>query len=253
MNAEETTEHKKPHSPPYVAFKTFGNFVNSLKITLPGRIDRSVMHTMSGGAQSHIMASLRSMDLISGHGIPTEVFRELVNSEGEARKKALLSAIKIGFPFLFDGSIDLSSATGKQLLERFDSAPLTGNTLRRSVAFFLAAAKDAGLNLSPYFSKIQSRSGTPVKRQPANGTSSASATFDEDDEKVEKDDLTPPLAESSTPPSAGESLTVNLKSGGILTVSASTSFFKMSGEDRGFVFEIIDRLQQYVAAGRPSL
>jgi hypothetical protein len=53
--------------------------------------------------------------------------------------------------------------------------------------------------------------------------------------------------EEEDKPIIGESLTVDLKSGGTLTVSASTSFFKMSAEDRTFVFGIIDQLQHYDA------
>lgn len=42
-------------------------------------------------------------------------------------------------------------------------------------------------------------------------------------------------------------LIVDLKSGGTLTVKASTSFFKMSPEDQTFVFGIMRKLVDYDA------
>jgi hypothetical protein len=146
-------------APPYVPYKTFKNFMESLHAAVPGRIDRSVMHTMSGGAQGQMMQALRTMDLVSQHGIPTERFIRLATGSDEQHREALTSALRSGYPFLFSGSIDLATATGKQLLEQFQSTSLSGDTVRRSVSFFLAAAKDAGISLSPYFDKIQSRSG----------------------------------------------------------------------------------------------
>lgn len=43
----------------------------------------------------------------------------------------------------------------------------------------------------------------------------------------------------------GESVTICLRSGGTLTLSASVSLLRLKGEDRLFVFEMIDKLQSY--------
>jgi hypothetical protein len=44
---------------------------------------------------------------------------------------------------------------------------------------------------------------------------------------------------------AEELLTINLKSGGTLTLMASVHLLKLKGEDRAFVFDVIDKLQSY--------
>lgn len=166
------TKSQKGPAPPYVAYKTFKNFIDSLKVAMPGRIDRSVLHTMSGGTQSHMMHALRALDLITEHGIPKDSFRELVSAEGEDRKRHIQGALRIGYPFLFSGSIDLATGSGKQLLEQFNVVSLSGDTIRKSITFFLSAAKDSGIKLSPYFEKIQSRSGaTPKRNTGGNGQS----------------------------------------------------------------------------------
>jgi hypothetical protein len=226
-------------NPPYVAYKTFRNFLDSLRVTMPSRIDRSVMHTLSGGAQSHLMHALKSMGLISANGLPSDTLKELVVPEEDRRRRAMLTALRAGFPFLFEGAIDLSTASGKQLMEQFASVTLGASTTSRAIAFFLASAKDAGLPLSPYFKRIQSRSASSGRRSAnGNGSNRQETLIDEADAVSDKEEDKPII---------GESLTVALKSGGTLTVSASTSFFKMSAEDRTFVFGIIDQLQHYDA------
>lgn len=44
---------------------------------------------------------------------------------------------------------------------------------------------------------------------------------------------------------SGTSRQVQLKSGGTLTVTASLDFFQLSADDRGFVFDLIDKLEEY--------
>jgi hypothetical protein len=44
---------------------------------------------------------------------------------------------------------------------------------------------------------------------------------------------------------SGEAKTVELRSGGTLTLSASVKFFDMASEDRTFVFDLIDKLRDY--------
>jgi hypothetical protein len=160
MDTDVTAAERGVRTPPYVAYKTFRNFMESLRKTMPSRIDRSVLHTMSGGAQSQMIHALRSMDLVTTRGIPTDLFRHLVSSEGAERRPHLQAALRAGYPFLFAGSINLATASGQQLLDEFSKVPISGDTVRRSVAFFLAAAREAGIPLSGYFDRIQSRAGS---------------------------------------------------------------------------------------------
>ena len=60
---------------------------------------------------------------------------------------------------------------------------------------------------------------------------------DEPDDEDDDDD--------EEPAQAGESRSVTLKSGGTLTLSASTKFLALSSTYRKFVFELIDKLEEY--------
>jgi hypothetical protein len=58
-------------------------------------------------------------------------------------------------------------------------------------------------------------------------------------------------------PTTGTSRTVELKSGGTLTVMASMDVFKLTPDDRNFVFSLIDKLNEYEngrekVAGKPG-
>jgi hypothetical protein len=241
QNAELPTVESKPSAPPVVSYKTFRTFLDGLRVTMPDQIDRSIMHSYSGGVQSQLVHAVKSLHLVNQQNAPTETLRDLVNAEAADRQTHLAAVLRSSYPFLFDGKFSLKSATGRQLIDAFTSTGITGDTVRKAIAFFLAAAKDAGIPLSPYFKKLKLRSLQNGGRRAARP--------DDDETQVDtgnNDDE--PIPEK---PSAGESLMIELKSGGTLTVSASTSFFKMSPTDRAFVFEIIDRLQKYGAEDKP--
>ena len=153
---DEIKESKKP-IPPYVAYKTFINVLERLRVGIPNRIDRSVLGTFSGATQGQLFATLKFLSLISQQGIPTDKLAGLVNSEGAEREKILREILVAAYPFLFRDEIDLKGLTAKQLHELFEQAGSSGETTKRCIAFFMAAAKNSGIELSPYLGKIKSQ------------------------------------------------------------------------------------------------
>lgn len=136
--------------PPYVPYVTFKNYLESLRAGIPAQIDRSVMSSYSGAIQSWLTTSLKYFNLITDAGIPTDALREVVQSEGEGRQRALTALLKAGYPFLFTNAFDLGKATPAMLDKAFTSTGATGDTVNKSKAFFIALAKDAGIDLSPH-------------------------------------------------------------------------------------------------------
>jgi hypothetical protein len=65
---------------PHVAYKTLIAFVDSLRRGVPAQIDRSLRRTMSGSAQTQMLASLRFLQMIDVHG------NVLVSSGRNSRK-----------------------------------------------------------------------------------------------------------------------------------------------------------------------
>ena len=60
----------------------------------------------------------------------------------------------------------------------------------------------------------------------------------------------PPPPAPVAPAPEGETLTVNLKSGGTLTLNASVNAFRLSSKDRAFLFELIDKMREYEGGGK---
>lgn len=152
--------------PPYLPYKTIGTFLDSLKVALPQRIDRSLMKSMSGGMQSALMLALAYLDLINAEtGAITEKLNRLIHSEGAERQKVLQEILTATYPFIFKDGLQLERATSSQLEERFKNSGLSGDTLRKSVTFFLKAAKDAGLKVSPHIKSVRSKPGAAKQRR----------------------------------------------------------------------------------------
>ncbi len=152
--------------PPYVAYKTFRGFIDRVRIALPNRIDRSVMgNKMSGAIQGQLISTMKFLGLIGDQGHPTEKLARLAKSEGAERQKALGEALTTAYGFL--QGVDLRSVTARQLHEQFDGTGAQGQTIRKCIAFFVSAAKDAGLPLSPYITEKTrgTRNGSPRARR----------------------------------------------------------------------------------------
>lgn len=166
---ENSTGNQSKPIPPYVAYKTFENFVDTLHArAIPSRIDRGVMSTMSGGVQSHLMSALRYFDFVNSVGQPTDRMKAFVNSEGEERKKQLIALVRWAYPFLFQG-FDLSSVTQAHLIEQFEAqTAATGATLRKCVGFFLAISRAAGLEVSPYLKRTRAPRVNGTRRKGAS-------------------------------------------------------------------------------------
>src|SRR3990172_133726 len=141
MTKGETDGGRKP-VPPYVAYKSFKNFVDGLRgHGLPGRIDRSVMGSLSGATQTNILHALRYLKLTADDGKPTEKLTNLVKAQGEEKQKYYNGIVKESYVFLFSENFDLKTATSRQLDERFEGLGISGDTIRKCVAFFISISK----------------------------------------------------------------------------------------------------------------
>jgi hypothetical protein len=126
---------------------------------------------------------------------------------------------------------DITKMTMKMLEECFEkSFSVTGATKQKAIAFFLKAAKFSDMPLSPYLQSQIRNVGARKKRAPKNGTVEGTAS-----------EMAPPAVAQPQ----GTSRTVELRSGGNLTLTLSVKVFDLQRGDREFVFEMIDKLQEY--------
>jgi hypothetical protein len=168
-----TKEKEKSAVPPYVSYKTFHNFLDGLN-PVPSVIDSHVLKTMSGALKAQLLSSLRYLELIDEKNKSQPNLRTLASAKGEDRKKELDKLITNSYPFLFAeaGDFSLAEGTYPQLMGKFQNEGATGETAKRCVRFFLDAAKDAGIIISPY---IQSEPVTKTKSDGSKSTRERSA------------------------------------------------------------------------------
>lgn len=237
MAAEETTT-----TPAYIPWKTFTNTLDGLAKHMPNRIDRSAFPGQSGAGQNQLLIAFRFFGLIDSDGKPSEYLLPLAVEDEAARKRMLKKLVEIYYADLF--ALNLAKTTPAEFAEQMTkSYNITGDTRLKATRFFLAAMAYLDIPVSPLLLRDKTKpmgNGAVTRRRrvarPANPISA-----EEEEYRVQE------LGEPVSPP--GESRSVDLKSGGTLTLSASTKFLSLSSADRKFVFELIDKLEAYETNG----
>jgi hypothetical protein len=171
--------------PPYVSYKAFTRFINNMRDGhLPSRVDRGVLTGMSGSGQSTMINGLQSMELIDKDGKPTKRLEQLVAAApGSAEYKAQLRRIlETAYPSLFNGSVNLKTTTTNEVQEVVRQQGVSGSTVAKVIAFFLSAAKDAGVEVSKYV-RTPPLSDVGVKKR--SSTPRAASAVDEDEDEDE--------------------------------------------------------------------
>jgi len=170
----DAKSNPKKLSPPYISWKTFINYLESMRQAIPPRIDKSMMTRLSGINQSLMMSTLLYLGLIDKDGILSTALTQLIeNSAPEKRaefKTTLNKVLQSSYYFLFDttGAFDLATSSSGDLDKKFEAQGISGQTVGKCEAFFITAAKDAGIKLSPYILEVR-------RRGPKGGTASGKA------------------------------------------------------------------------------
>ena len=160
----KNTEKKAP--PPYATYKTFSNFINSLKEDgTPSHITRSMLPG-SNSAKASMSACLKSLGLIINDDVPSESLKQLTDPETSYSKK-LKEVIYNSYGFLNDPGFDIKNTTTEKVVEKFKAAGASGSTITKGIAFLLAACKDAEIEVSKYVKAPQPARSTGAKRKPS--------------------------------------------------------------------------------------
>jgi hypothetical protein len=243
---ESTEPRDKAKTPPSMSPVTLTNFVETHRRTLPSRIDRSLMKSVAGSDQAKILGALEFLDLIQSNGTPTPKFEALRQAgEDEAEvKRAWSSTVEGAFPLMFQG-FDLTTATQAMIDERSrEEFSISGDTVRKAVAFFLALCRYANIPLSSYVKATRVRSGRPpgAPRRTTPRPKPSDTKPKPPEERVRDDNG-----------ETGETKTISLRSGaGTIKLTVSVGWMDLTGADRDFVLKLIDDLKQYENSQGPS-
>lgn len=172
---ENREEKRTP--PPYLSWKTFSNYVRSLEQTIPNRIDTSGMVMLSGTNRNLVINALKFLNLIDNAGTPSDKLRGWVNAIKETnleeKKRILREVIEEAYPEFFQGASKLEGDTPASFSNRFKAYKLGPDTTRKAETFFIGAAKEAGIKISPLVLKARRKGrrvgSTTTKRTPSKG------------------------------------------------------------------------------------
>lgn len=156
---------------PYVSWGSFKNLLERMEGDgVPMRIDRSYLSNMAGSTQSHLLKALRELDLIDANGHPAEALKLLV-ANSESRPEGIRQLVQQ----FYAEAINLGNNATQSMLEEVftDSYNVSGSTRRKSIAFFLGAAKFGEVEVSKHFK-------TP-KRASSNGVAKRKSKKQADD------------------------------------------------------------------------
>lgn len=190
----KSKSEKKTSVPPYISYTTLRNFTDSLRHAPPPNIDRAMMKSMGGTLQTQLLSTLRYLSLMDSDNRVQPIYTRFIKADGADKQKILRNILESAYPFLFDSDsgFDLSTATESRFTQRFREAGAEGGTIRKCQLFFLRAAQEAGIPISPYIQAPQNRSKKGrASRSRASGppqfTKKSGATQGEDQNLRDRD------------------------------------------------------------------
>lgn len=222
--------------PPYMAFQTFWNFIEGLSgHPLPPLIDRSLMGSKSGTDQANLISTLKTLGLINDQQSVRPALTALVYAEGDHRSTLLADLLQEHYAEALEVSASNGTSTQLEQCFRDNYAVVSAVTLRKSITFFLHAARAAGVPISPHFKQTRGGQGAPgqprkrtAKRKSRNGIAAPSSA------------TAPP-----SPQVDAYRLSVNLQTGGTMTLAVNVNPISLRGEDRAFFYDIVDKMADY--------
>jgi hypothetical protein len=224
-----------------MAFATFWNFIQELsERPLPPGIDRSMMNSKSGTDQRNLMAVLHGFGLIgpSPNNEVQPALEALANTDKEQRAAELAKLVRHHYPDAVALSETNDTEQKLQQLFREKYGLETPDTRRKAQTFFLHAAQTAGISLSPHFPNTRPGSGAPgtpkAKRSRARKSSGDSAS-------------STPSPTVSSPATSGTEYSTQVKIGaaGVVSLTVNVNPLELSGEDRAFFYDLVDRMNEY--------
>lgn len=161
--------------PPYISFSTLLGLLDRMRDDdgAPPQIDKSYLKGMSGGYQSQVIAALKSLNLIGPDGMVKERLNELVAAKDrEARVPIIAEMLREFYPEPV--RLGTIKATQGQLEAAFREWSISGDTLRKAIAFYLAGARYADVKVSTNFRvpPVTAGEGRKPKKPPGGGAGS---------------------------------------------------------------------------------
>lgn len=136
--------------PPYIGWATWNRLTRQMKTFIPPKkLDRSYFDSLgcSGTQYSQAVRAFGFLRLMNESKEPTETLRQLVMGSDKERKATLKSVIEKAYQPFFENPGPQNATMGD--LESFLRSQGAKGVVDKCATFFLAAAKEADIGLSP--------------------------------------------------------------------------------------------------------
>lgn len=193
--------NEKRRLPPYISYLTFKRFVGHLQEQpqLPARIDQSYWRQwLSGSSGVQMVAALRFLSLVDELGKPTGQLKQLTGANGDQQKAVLKDIANRSYSFVFKLPNYNKDATYDQMVECFgENFQLKADVCRKCVKFFVSIADDAGVTLSPFWTKKFRKASSTTKVPEQKSSSKKVPQKTNQNLKVPKPEIVPENGDSS--------------------------------------------------------
>ncbi len=142
--------------PPYGPFKVFKQVLSDMAgSVVPNQLDSTYWGSgKSGSTQAALNTAFKFFGLVRDNKVADPKLSKLIAAFKEDPKHALSDLVLGAYQDALGKISDLSAATLGQLNEAFRiTYAVDGDVLRKAVRFFIHAATDAGVTLSPFIAK----------------------------------------------------------------------------------------------------
>ena len=164
------TKEKRP-SVPYISWKTFRSFLDSMKGKLPAQIDASVLPKMSGTARSQLLSALKFLGLIASDGTVQDTLKKLSEVHNTPKWKEGLAAFLIEAYREVIGNLNIVETTPAMLRERFKNfGGVEGGTIDLAIRFYISGLKEAEVPFSPHLVTRAPRTSAPSGSRKRNAS-----------------------------------------------------------------------------------
>ncbi len=145
---------KESKIPPYVGWATWHRLIEGLKTFNPPYLDRSYFDSLglSGSQRSQAVRTLSFLGLITKAKRPTEKLQLLVSAENDDYKRVLREILQDAYKPFFDDPGPQNATIGA--LENYlRNTGAQGGVADKCITFFLSAAREADIPLSPQLTR----------------------------------------------------------------------------------------------------
>lgn len=223
--------------PPYnIPWATFLSAVEKIAADPPSRVDRSYLGSQSGNVQTYLIAALKAFGLVDQDARPARI-NDFADTA--TRKSTMADLLGEHYPTLV--ALGQTKATNDELREKFGEAfpGITGESRVKAIRFFLSGMSYAELPVSDLWSSVKAPRGasarTTTPRKPTARKNNGGASGDG----------VSGAGNSSASGAAGYSRTVELKSGGTVTLTYNVNMMTSTQDDEDFVLGLVRQLRSY--------